>query len=534
MSAPLPFRWSRDGCADALAAAEALADEVAAGRPFPPGCRVVKDRPMRVTAAVTLPGPSGPVAAFLKVRRLRTARERLRAGHRPRGAAEARVLAGLASAGVAVPDVLGFAVRPERGYDVLVLAAVADAEDLGDRLAAGPASRARRALAEEVGALLRRAHDAGWADPDVHRGNLLVTPRGPVLLDPGTRDLAPPLPPHRRVAALAAAAHGLAPDARAALAALVAYEHGDRAAARRWFPLVAAQARRVARAYRRGRARRPTRSGRHFEVFAPTASGGRAVRNLDATDAAWRAAAAAWLEATPAGARPLKADGSVVAFPAPSAGAGAGREVVMKRYAPTWRDRFRTPRAVRAFRRAYALRIRGVACPEPLLAAADGSGAGVYVAARAGGATPAVDLHAAVVGAPGAPSPFAALPPAARRDALHRLGRFLRRLHDAEVVHRDLKAPNLVAYPTARGVAYAVVDLDGARATRRAVGWRRRARDLARLDASVGPAVSRADRHRVLRGYGASFERPGLPLAELARLVARASARKRGPTGRPR
>lgn len=62
MPAPLPFRWSRDGCADALAAAETLAAGVAAGGPFPAGVRVVKDRPMRVTAAVTLPGPRGPVA----------------------------------------------------------------------------------------------------------------------------------------------------------------------------------------------------------------------------------------------------------------------------------------------------------------------------------------------------------------------------------------------------------------------------------------------------------------------------------------
>jgi hypothetical protein len=121
---------------------------------------------------------------------------------------------------------------------------------------------------------------------------------------------------------------------------------------------------------------------------------------------------------------------------------------------------------------------------------------------------------------PGATVPLAALAPAARRAALHRLGRFLRRLHDAEVVHRDLKPANLVAWPTPRGVAYAVVDLDGARATRRPVPWRRRARDLARLDASVGPAVSRAARHRVLRGYVASFERAGLPLRDLARRVA--------------
>lgn len=530
MPAPLPFRWFRDGYADALAGAEALAAAAADGRGWPPDARVVKDRPMRVTAAVTLPGPDGPAPTFVKVRRLRSTRDRLRCARRPRGAAEGRVLEGLAGAGVAVPTVLGWSARPEAGYDVLVLAAVPEGVDLVRHLATGLAPQARRALAAATGALLRRAHDAGWADPDVHRGNLLVTPAGPVLLDPGTRDLAPPLSPPRRLAALAAAAHGLAPDPRAGLAALRAYEDGDAAAARRWFPLVAAAARRVARAYRRGRSRRPTRTGRHFEVFEPTPAGGRGVRSLDATDAAWRDAAAAWLAADPVGARPLKADGRVLAVPAPS----GDRAVVLKRYAATWRDRFRTPRALRAFRRAYALRVRGVACPEPLLAATDPSGGGVYVAARAGGTHAAVDLHVAVVGGPDGRAPFAALSPAARHAALHRLGRFLRRLHDAEVTHRDLKAPNLVAFPTPRGVAYAVVDLDGARATGRPVPWRRRARDLARLDASVGSAVSRTDRWRVLCGYDASFARPGLPRRVLARLVARASARKRGPTGRPR
>jgi len=66
------------------------------------------------------------------------------------------------------------------------------------------------------------------------------------------------------------------------------------------------------------------------------------------------------------------------------------------------------------------------------------------------------------------------------------------------------------------------------------VPWRRRARDLARLDASVGPVVSRADRRRVLAGYFASFRRAPVSLATFARRVARASARKRGPAGAPR
>jgi tRNA A-37 threonylcarbamoyl transferase component Bud32 len=209
--------------------------------------------------------------------------------------------------------------------------------------------------------------------------------------------------------------------------------------------------------------------------------------------------------------------------------------VVVKRFSPAWRERFRTPRALRAFRRAYALRVRGVGCPEPLLAAATPAGTGVCVSALAGppGAD-TLDLWRSVEGEGARPSRLERLAPAARRDAFERLGRFLRRLHDADVSHRDLKAANLVAWTTPKGLAFAVVDLEGARLRDRRVPWPRRARDLGRLDASLGAPVTRADRRRVLRGYYHAFARPGLPLAEFARLVARASARKRGPSGTPR
>ena len=61
------------------------------------------------------------------------------------------------------------------------------------------------------------------------------------------------------------------------------------------------------------------------------------------------------------------------------------------------------------------------------------------------------------------------------------------------------------------------------------------ATQLARLDASVGsPPVSRADRLRVLDGYCAAFARAPMGRRELAARIARASAAKRGPAGRPR
>ena len=55
-----------------------------------------------------------------------------------------------------------------------------------------------------------------------------------------------------------------------------------------------------------------------------------------------------------------------------------------------------------------------------------------------------------------------------------------------------------------------------------------------RLDASVGPLVSRADRLRVLVGYYAAFATPRVRLSTMAAWIARRSASKRARTGVPR
>ena len=136
----------------------------------------------------------------------------------------------------------------------------------------------------------------------------------------------------------------------------------------------------------------------------------------------------------------------------------------------------------------------------------------------------APDLDRAVRARDGRASAFAALSPAERRDALHALGRFLRRLHDADVSHRDLKAPNLVARRDGRLVSFAIVDLEGARVRRRGVSWRRRARDLARLDASLAHDV--VSQRRPARACGAATS----PRAGGRRST---SARSRGGSRRP-
>ena len=533
-----PPRWSAPGFESAVEAALALAVRFAAGEAFgpdalPAGFLVAKRRPMRVVLTGVVEGPRGPVAVYAKLRRPVTLLDHARSKARsPRGAAEGRLLRALAAKGVAAAEPLGWAFDPATRADALLLRAVPDARPLADVMREPLPRLERAALAAGIGGLLRRAHDAGWRPRDVHRENVLVGVDGPVLVDPGTAPLRGPPLAAKRALLLGIAAHGLSPGPRAGLLALCAYAGGDRAEARRWMALAAEAERAVARAYRRGRSRRAHRTGLHFETFRPAGPASRGIVDRAKAPDAWRPLAASWIAAPPAGTRALKKGGGVLAVRLP----GHGAEVAMKRYAPTWKDRFRTPRAIRAFRIAYALRVRGVACPEALLAASDARGGGVYVADLLGadGGT-AIDLDRAAKGDGSGPSEFARLSTAARRAALERLGRFLRRMHDEEVVHRDLKAPNLVAWHGPRGAMFAVVDLEGAHVARGPVPFPRRARDLARLDASLSaPFVSRTDRVRVLRGYYATFARPKMPLAEFARRVAFASARKRAPSGRPR
>lgn len=98
--------------------------------------------------------------------------------------------------------------------------------------------------------------------------------------------------------------------------------------------------------------------------------------------------------------------------------------------------------------------------------------------------------------------PEAVLASGARVDVLRewadRLGRLVRRMHDRQVSHRDLKAPNLLM----SGGEPVLIDLVGVE-TGRPVPRATRVRDLARLNASFlgSRTVSRTDRLRCLRAY---------------------------------
>jgi hypothetical protein len=121
-----------------------------------------------------------------------------------------------------------------------------------------------------------------------------------------------------------------------------------------------------------------------------------------------------------------------------------------------------------------------------------------------------------------------------------RLGRLVRLMHERQVSHRDLKAPNILMRGAATDVRTAepvLIDLVGVEAGR-PVPLRIRVRDLARLNASFlrSPHVTRADRLRFLRAYlcwGLHGRGDWKPLWRQVADATRAKAAKNARSGRP-
>jgi heptose I phosphotransferase len=176
---------------------------------------------------------------------------------------------------------------------------------------------------------------------------------------------------------------------------------------------------------------------------------------------------------------------------------GDGTAYLKREHRVLWRDRLRSAvagfgfasLAVREARTLAALRAAGVACPEWVAAGEDDRGRAFLLLAALPGA---VDLRQYL-------RDRARAEPGARCRFARRLGAALAGIHEAGFDHPDLYAKHVLVEP-ATGECY-FLDWQRSR-RRRCVGWRRRARDLAALDATLAEEFATGrERLACLRGY---------------------------------
>ncbi|MCI0340569.1 MAG: lipopolysaccharide kinase InaA family protein [Planctomycetales bacterium] len=181
---------------------------------------------------------------------------------------------------------------------------------------------------------------------------------------------------------------------------------------------------------------------------------------------------------------------TLVARLAPGGGIPAPGAVLKVYREGAWRRRLGFGRARRAARVAARLEAAGVPVTVPW-ACVEGPFGGAVVSPLAAGE--------------GADRVCAGASGGLRRAAASALGRLCGALHRAGFRHRDLKAANLlVAVSGAGEAAGTLVDVDGVRRVLR-LSLARRARDLARLGASLAPAgLRRSDCARFSRAYAAA------------------------------
>jgi len=159
----------------------------------------------------------------------------------------------------------------------------------------------------------------------------------------------------------------------------------------------------------------------------------------------------------------------------------------LKKRLASLRNLFRRSPALRSWVNGHALLDRGLPTARPLA---------VLHRRRYGLPAEGYVLFEVVEGAVALPDAVTRFD---RRALADRLGRLLRAVHDRQVSHKDLKAPNILVTPAGDPV---LIDLVGV-TTGRPVPELQRIRELTRLAASFvdSPAVTRTDRLRVLRAY---------------------------------
>jgi tRNA A-37 threonylcarbamoyl transferase component Bud32 len=498
---------------------------------------IVKHAPHRTVYRVVLPGHDIYVKHYRGNRR-----EWLRSLFRPsKGRAEHDITRETARRGVPTLQALAFGETVSRRAvpeSYLITRTLPDAIPLVDyleeRLPALPEPHracTRHALAQALGVFLARKHRAGLRHDDLHPGNLLIRAPGPgpielYLIDLHAVHLGKPVawPASRENLVILNRWFFLRctrADRRRAWSAYCA-ERRDLALQER------PRAREVETvthasfvAFARVLDRRCLGGNRHYRTVSAEGARGYAVADLD--DNTLRQVirdADALIER--AGARTLKKSASSAVIEMDLPVGGTVRPVICKRFDVTaWSDfpvgLVRPTPALRTWVLGHGLRLRGLPTPRPLA---------MWQRMRLGMPAEGYLLFEKVPQALDLRTAFLSLErlgPAQRQARLRHLiaetASVVRHMHERNVSHRDLKAPNLLVSPAEWALGYRglretgtfapsggervwLIDLVGTRRHGK-LGRERRVKNLARLNSSFAllAGLSRSDRLRFLRDY---------------------------------
>ncbi len=359
------------------------------------------------------------------------------------------------------------------------------------------------ALARKLGTTLARMHEAGVAHPDPHPGNLLVTfnDESPTftLIDVHSLRLGPPLSWSESLQNLVLFNRYF--QLRASRTQRLAFWNAYRAGRTFAADQSAEQIRELEQRTTLSNARfwnhrmdRYRKSNRQYRVIGDRSVRGHAVRELPDPFVEW-------LMNNPDApfhdpdARVLKDSrtSSVVELAVPTASGlmiAIYKRFNVKSSLHGIKNWFRRSPALRSWDFGQNLLDRGLPTARPLL---------VLERMRGGLSAEGYLLTERV---PDARELSAAVADGPQRAWADSLGRLVRMLHDRQVAHRDLKAPNILMSGSGADATIVLIDLVGVEPGK-PVSRAQRVRNLARLNASFvhSPKVTRTDRLRFLRAY---------------------------------